>query len=503
VLYTFVGGYGIYYGEDRLFFLLLIFKMTRKYFTTPIYYVNALPHIGTAYCTLATDTFARFWRKKIGKENVLFLTGTDENSQKTIDAAKKAEQSVEEYLEVMSQGFKDCWDDIGVTYDDFIRTTEDRHAKVVSELLQKMHDNGDIYLGSYKGLYCTGCETFLKKDELNEDGHCPAHKRPPKEIEEKNYFFRLAKYSDQLLDLIENTDFVQPEKRRNEMVSFIKGGLEDISLSREGAEIGIDLPFDPTHKTYVWVEAVVNYWTSVKSLNKTEFWDDVVHIIGKDITRFHCIIWPAMLMSAGIKPPKKVFAHGFFTVDGEKMSKSLGNAIAPQTLSKKFGNDALRIGLLSSFEFGNDGDFSVAGFESVYNTKLAGGIGNLFNRVVVLIEKFLDGKKPTPTTKHTQTLMHEFDTAMENMRLQEAIYTCFKAVDGANQFLGETEVWKIAKTDLDTATVIFSELLEYLEVIATMAEVILPETAPRMREMLGDGENIGPRGILFPRVENK
>lgn len=474
----------------------------KKYFTTPIYYVNALPHIGTAYCTLATDTLARYWRKKIGKENVMFLTGTDENSQKTIDAAEKAGQSVVEYLDEMAGGFKKCWDDIGISYDDFIRTTEERHTKVVTEILQKMYDNGDIYLGNYTGLYCTGCETFLKPDELDENKHCPAHKRAPQEIEEENYFFRLSKYADKLLDLLNTPGFMEPEKRRNEMISFIKGGLEDISLSREGAKIGIELPFDPKHKTYVWVEAVVNYYTSVKSLDKMEFWDEVIHVIGKDITRFHSIIWPAMLMSAGEKTPKKVFAHGFFTVNGEKMSKSLGNVIAPRDLSEQYGNDALRVGLLSSFEFGNDGDFSLDGFDGVYTHKLAGGVGNLFQRVVVLVEKFLEGKKPTITKKHTERLMAQFNTAMENMRIQEAIYTCFQAVHEANQFLNETEVWKVVKEDQEKGKIILGELLEYLEIITDMAEVILPETAPKMKAMLGDAENIGERCILFPRIES-
>ena len=338
-------------------------------------------------------------------DNVFFLTGTDENSQKTVDAAAKAGKEVEPYLDEMAENWKTTWEQCGLSFNDFLRTTEKRHVECVKSLMQKLYDNGDVYKGKYKGLYCTGCETFYKESDLDENGHCPDHKKPPIELEEENYFFKLSKYEKPLLEYYEkNPDFLVPEKRKNEILSFIRSGLEDLSISRETAEIGIPFPFDENHKVYVWVDALIHYLSVLDVPGENEFWNnsDVTHIIGKDITRFHCVIWPAMLMSAGIKLPEQVFGHGYFTVDGTKMSKSLGNVVNPLDLSKQFGNDALRVGLLGSFEFGNDGDFSVEGFEQIYKTKLGGGVGNLFNRVLVLIHKFLDGKKPEAGTSQSE-----------------------------------------------------------------------------------------------------
>lgn len=473
----------------------------RKFLTTPIYYVNAEPHIGSAYCTLATDFLARYYRKKLGKDHVFFLTGTDENSQKTVEAADKAETEVFLYLEKMSQHWRDTWDTLGVSYDDFIRTTEERHVGTVQELVQHMIKKGDIYKGSYKGKYCTGCETFLKESDLDESGNCPAHKKPPIDLEEENYFFKLSKYEKPLLEwYAKNPNWLRPAKRRNEILSFLNEGLEDISVSRETASMGIPMPQDDLHKIYVWIDALINYYSAVQEKGRSVFWSDAVHIIGKDITRFHCVIWPAMLMSAGVRLPAGVFAHGFFTVNGEKMSKSLGNVISPLELSRSYGNDALRIGLLSAFEFGNDGDFSRAHFDSIYNSKLAGGLGNLFNRVLVLIEKFLDGKKPTSSSLDISKTRMEIEAAFENYELKKAIDLYFSIVDDANQLLNETEVWKLAKVDLPKAETVFADLLVYLEFLAEYAEVFLPEKASEMNHMLGDSEKIGPAGVLYPRV---
>ena len=483
--------------------LLINKKMTQKfYITTPIYYVNDIPHIGHAYCTLATDTIARYWRTKLGAENVHFLTGTDENSQKTVDAAQKNNQEVYAYLDDMAKNWRETWEKIGISFDDFIRTTEERHKNTVNEIFQTIFDNGDIYKGIYKGKYCTGCETFLKDADLDENGHCPAHKKAPQELEEENYFFRLSKYEDILLELFEkNPDFLLPQSRQNEILSFIKSGLEDISVSRETAEFGISLPMDNKHKVYVWFDALLNYISAIKNTNKTDFWDNVHHIIGKDITKFHCVIWPAMLIAAGIKPPQTVYAHGFFTINGTKMSKSLGNVVSPLDLSDKYGNDALRIGLLNSFEFGNDGDFSLDNFTNFYNTKLAGGIGNLFNRVVVLTNKFLDGEKPqAEISEESKTRLTKFSRAFENKKIKEAIGYFFEEMDTANLLLNKTEVWRIAKTDLEKSKPIFGKLIKHLEVIAKMAEVLTPETYPKMLTMLGN-KKIGEKNILFTRVE--
>lgn len=483
------------------FVLLLYYFVMRKFLTTPIYYVNAEPHIGSAYCTLATDLLARYHRKKLGNDNVFFLTGTDENSQKTVEAADKEGQEIYSYLEDMSNRWRATWDEIGVSYDDFIRTTEERHVETVHDLLNRMLANGDIYKGTYKGKYCTGCETFLKDTDLDENGHCPDHKKPPVDLEEENYFFKLSKYQKPLLDWYEkNPEWLRPAKRKNEILAFLNEGLEDISVSRETASMGIPMPKDDFHKIYVWIDALINYYSAVQGKGRFPFWSDAFHIIGKDISRFHCVIWPAILLSAGIRLPAGVFAHGFFTVNGEKMSKSLGNAISPIELSQTYGNDALRIGLLSAFEFGNDGDFSREHFDVIYNSQLAGGIGNLFNRVLVLIDKFLDGEKPKASTKDMTESREKIEEAFEKLELKKAIDSYFSVVGDANQLLNETEVWRMAKTDLEGAKVVFADLLVYLEFLAEYATVFLPEKAPDIQAMLGDASKIGKAGVLYPRV---
>jgi len=474
-------------------------KRMKKFITTPIYYVNDVPHIGHAYCTLAADTLARYWRQKLGRENVFFLTGTDENSQKTVDAAAAAGEEVMPYLDAMAARWKETWEEIGIDFDDFIRTTEARHHKTVHEVLTTIHGKGDIYKGKYEGLYCTGCEAFLKASEVDEHGHCPHHKKAPNVVEEDNYFFRLSKYQDQLLELFEkNPKLLEPEKRRNEVLSFIKSGLEDISISRENAEFGIPLPWDKSHKIYVWFDALINYRSGCPS---EEFWGNTLHLLGKDITRFHCVIWPAMLMSAGISTPAEEYAHGFFTVDGEKMGKSLGNVISPLDLAMKYGNDGVRLGLLSSFEFGNDGDFSQEQFHDLYNKKLAGGIGNLFNRVTVLIHKFLEGKSPTESTAFDAKTLQHFGERLEAKKIREAIETMFHVMDDANELLNSTEPWKLAKTDLPAAEKVFAELIPKLATIAKMSETLLPEAAPKMWKMIGEGKKVGEAAILFQRAE--
>jgi methionyl-tRNA synthetase len=471
----------------------------KKYLTTPIYYVNDVPHIGHAYCTLATDTLARYWRMKLGKENVFFLTGVDENSQKTVDAAKQSGKPIPEYLDAMAKTWQETWEQTGVAFDDFIRTTEDRHQKTVHSILSKIHDKGDIYKGKYEGKYCTGCEAFLKDSDLDEKGECPAHKKKPDVIQEDNYFFKLSAYENQLLKLYkESPVFLLPESRKNEVVSFITSGLDDVSISRENGEVGIPLPWDEHHKVYVWFDALLNYYSAIDTDDRRALWKSATHIIGKDITRFHCVIWPAMLLSAGIDPAKEVFAHGFFTVNGEKMSKSLGNVISPLELSEKYGNDALRLGLLGSFEFGNDGDFSLEHFDDFYRTKLAGGVGNLFNRVIVLIHKFLDGEKPAGSA-FVNGEMKTFEGLMEQNKLKTAIDHYFSVVSSANELLNETQVWTMAKTDLEGAKKVFATLLQKLELLAQMAEVLLPQTAPKMKAMLGDEKKVGAAEILFAR----
>ena len=466
----------------------------KKYFTTPIYYVNDVPHIGHAYCTLATDTLVRYWRRRIGRDNVFFLTGTDENSQKTVEAAVKSGQDIESYLSDMASVWRDTWERLGVSFDDFIRTTEDRHVEAVHEIFDKIYAKGDIYKGVYKGRYCTGCEAFLKESEVDGEGHCPHHKRAPEMLEEANYFFKLSRYEKPLLKFFEaNETFLLPLSRRHEILNFIRSGLEDISISRETAAFGISLPIDPSHKIYVWFDALINYISGVK---EKDFWP-ATHIIGKDITRFHAVIWPAMLMSAGIESPRQIFAHGFFTIDGHKMSKSVGNVVSPLDLAAKYGNDALRIGLLSCFEFGGDGDFSLPHFSDFYRMKLAGGVGNLFHRVTILMHKFLNGEKPKLESRYKKAeTLKRFDVFFEHYQIREAVELYFQTVSEANQLLNETEVWKMAKVDLDQAFQVFSDLVAYLEVLTEMAEILLPESYLKMQKIMG-GAVLGVSEILF------
>lgn len=475
----------------------------KKYLTTPIYYVNGEPHIGSAYTTLAVDTLARYWRQKIGPENVLFLTGTDENSQKTVEAAAKENMEPGAYLDMMADKWKQTFQSIGVSFDDFIRTTEPRHHQTVQTIIQTILDTGDIYKGTYKGKYCVGCESFKKESDLTEDGLCPDHMKAPKELEEENYFFRLSKYEQKLKDFyLANPNWLQPETRKNEIVSFLEGGLDDISVSRESAELGIPMPNDPNHKIYVWFDALINYYTAINTDEKRDFWQGAEHILGKDISRFHCVIWPAMLMSAGIDLPQSEFVHGFFTVNGQKMGKSLGNVIHPLELAESNGNDCLRVGLLSSFEFGNDGDFSREKYDHFYDTKLAGGVGNLFHRVITLIHKFLDSKKPIGGMADTETPeWNDFCQHIEAKKMKHAIDMFFGLVDNTNQILNDTEVWKLAKTDLSEAEKVFAKLLQKLEIILQMSHILLPETAPKMKTLLGDEDRVGEPLILFPRRE--
>ncbi len=472
------------------------------YFTTPIYYVNAAPHIGTAYTTLAADTLARYWRKKLGREYVRFTTGTDENSQKTLSAAAAKGQSVEEYLSEMADEFVDCWGQLGIDYDDFIRTTEPRHESTVQRLVTQLMENGDVYLGDYEGMYCSRCETFLKESELNEAGQCPDHLIAPEKIKEKNYFFRLSKYQDWLLELLQG-GFLKPEKRANELISLIKNeGLDDISISREGAEIGIAHPSDPNHKLYVWTEALMNYYTSIDRPELNHFWHgEVTHLVGKDITRFHCLIWPAMLHSLGLPLPKQVFAHGFFTINGQKMSKSLGNAVEPRALAQKYGADALRIALLSAFAFGNDGDFSEDHLAEVYRTKLAGGLGNLVNRVITLIDKYYNGDKSTLPVAPAVIHVEAFGKHMEALELYRACEVFFDLIDQTNKQLADAEPWKAPDKQAPEVLALFAGQLATLEALSDMAEVLLPEAAKRLKLMLGNAQKTGERVILFPQIE--
>ncbi|HUC86976.1 MAG TPA: methionine--tRNA ligase, partial [Candidatus Saccharimonadales bacterium] len=406
--------------------------MSKFYITTPIYYINGLPHVGTAYCTIAADVVARYHRQQ-GNE-VMFSAGTDENGQKILQAAEQAKKKPSVYVDEVAEKWKTTWAQLGISYDRFIRTTEPRHKKAVYDIIAKVQAKGDIYKGIYEGLYCVGHEAFLRPDELV-DGKCPEHNTVPEKVKEENYFFKLKKYQQPLLDHIaKHPEFIQPATRRNEIVAFLKRGLEDLSISRKRANWGIPWPEDSSQAVYVWFDALVNYLTVVDypDADYTKWWPADVHLVGKDISRFHCIYWPAMLMSAGIELPKQVFVHGFFTIDGQKISKSLGNAIDPVELAGSYGVDALRFYLLREISFGGDGEFSRERFHQVYNTELANELGNAVQRVSTMVTRYLGGRLGVlPKASHDVGLYHE---AMNGLRLDRALDELWVHVKGVNQY---------------------------------------------------------------------
>lgn len=475
---------------------------TKRYITTPIYYINDKPHIGHAYSTIAADVLARYWRGRLGDANVLFSTGTDENSKKTIEAAEKAGQDIQAYADAMAAIWQKTWDDLGISYSRFIRTTEPPHKLAVQQFVQKLFDAGDITKGDYEGLYCYHCEQFYKEDELDH-GKCPVHKIELELVKEENYFFNLPKYAKPLKDWITSSaNPIGPISRQNEVLAFIDRGLEKISISRANQAWGIEVPFDSSQKVYVWVDALINYLT-VAGYPKAGYdqWShNFHHIVGKDIIKFHCIIWPAMLLAAGEALPKSVFAHGFFTIDGQKISKSLGNSIDPLELTAKYGNDALRYYLLREIPFGSDGDFSHERFEAVYNADLANELGNLVQRVAKMILQYRDGKI---TKRELQAHdVAEIEKAVEECRFDVALKEIWARVRGLNQLVEEEKPWVLAKTDQDQLDQVLAHLVSDLLQVAVLLEPFLPETSAKIIKTFG-GQKVNPSvGILFPKLDS-
>jgi methionyl-tRNA synthetase len=460
-----------------------VINFAKFYITTPIYYVNDKPHLGHFYTTLIADVLAR-WNRLKGKE-VFFLTGTDENSQKNVKVAEKVGKDIKQYIDEMASVWKEAWEKLNISFDDFIRTTEERHKKAVYEFLRRVKEKGDIYKGKYIGYYCVDCEAFLTKSDLL-DGKCSIHKKEPVLVEEDNWFFAASKYKQALIDYIEkHPDFIQPEARKNEVINYIKSGFSDISISRQSQKWGISFPNDPSQVIYVWFDALINYLSGIGFGYDEEkfkkFWPADVHLVGKDIIKFHCAIWPAMLMSAGLPLPKHVYAHGFWTVKGEKMSKSLGNVVDPLKLVGKYPLDAIRYFLIRQVPLGEDGDFSEEALIERLNNELANELGNLVNRVLTLAEKFKGKFKGKPELEK-ELKLEEIDKHMENFRVDLALSEIWNFVKACNKYINEKEVWRLEREELSNA---LYNLLESLRILSILLYPFLPETTEKIRRMLG------------------
>jgi methionyl-tRNA synthetase len=469
----------------------------RFYQTTAIDYPNSRPHIGTAFEKLGADVQARY--RRMEGHDVFFLMGNDENTVKVAKRAAELGLDPKRYCDDMARQFQEVWRALGVSYDDFIQTSEPRHHEGCRKFIQKVFDNGHIYKGTYEGLYCEGCESFKTEKEIKEAGGvCPDHKVPPVRRSEPCYYFRLSKFQARLLELYDqNPDFIQPEARRNEVLSFVQGGLHDVNITRFGHAWGIPVPFDEEFTIWVWFDALVNYITGIgygtDEQRFRKWWPADIHFIGKDITRFHCAIWPAMLLAAGLEPPRMVFAHGFVyrkdeeTGMLEKLSKTLGNIVEPMEIIQKFGADAFRYYFLSQCPFPGDGEFSWERFTESYNADLANNLGNLGSRVVKLISMNYDGHLAGTSGLEPGEIYTEVDTETTVQQVQEHIEKCqynqalqriwLQVLAPANQYLERTAPWKLVKADREVAKRILYDGVEQLRVVAILLKPFLPQTA--------------------------
>ena len=497
------------------------------YVTTPIYYVNATPHVGHAYTTMAADILARHRRQR--GEETFFLTGTDEHGSNIARVAEEAGLDPKTFVDKNAAKFLEMTQRINVSNDFFIRTTDERHEALVQEFLQRIYDAGEIYEGVYAGLYCSRCESFYTEAELV-DGRCPQHGIVPEYVEEKNYFFRLSAYQDKLLELYEtNPEFVLPKFRANEARSFIEQGLDDISVSRATQRWGVSVPWDPDQVVYVWVDALINYWSALAFAREDEdlrsrLWPEVHHLLAKDILKFHCVIWPALLMGAGISVPKQLFVHGYLLMDDRKMSKSVGNVIDPLELIDVYGVDPVRYYLFRAASFGQDGNISVDGLHERYERELGNDLGNLLSRTTAMVARYRDGT--LPVVAGTKELASELDglppkvaERLDAYDLTGGLDEIWEVVRALNRHVEQNAPWELAKEDARAGELdrVLFDLVDGLRVLAIVLSPYLTDTAPRILAALGQDESldwegarsgrtrgadgIAPAQPLFPRVD--
>jgi methionyl-tRNA synthetase len=453
------------------------------YITTAIDYVNSRPHVGTAYEKIAADAIAR--SRRLRGDRVHFAMGTDEHSLNVQREAERQGLDPQAYCDRMASVFEDTWRSLGIRYDTFIRTTEPRHKRAVEEVFRRIYEKGDIYKDVYRGLYCVSCEAFYQEKDLK-DARCPHHGTVPQAIEEENYFFRLSAFAERLLEHIaRHPEFIQPDARRNEIVNVIRGGLENISVSRANATWGIPLPIDSSHRVYVWFDALINYLSAAgfPDAGHDALWPADLHVIGKDITRFHCVIWPAMLLSAGLPLPRAIFGHGFISVNGQKLSKSLGNVIDPAAIVERFGSDALRYFLLREIAWGGDGDFSWEQLEKRYNADLANDLGNLLSRTTSMVERYLGGSVRAidvdEQIARAERDAAEFGAAFERGAFGEALERAWGRIRGANKEIEEHAPWRLAKdvARRDELERLMYRLLSTLRSAALLLAPVMPSKA--------------------------